>query len=183
MKRVYLVHSWSGSSMSEPWFSWLKKELAKKKIEFYAFDFPNSEKPTIKEWVGFLKEKAKDVDEETYFIGHSIGCQTIMRYLEGLPENKKIGGCIFVAGWFNLTELSDEEKVTAESWLNRPIKCDKVKKHTANFLAIFSDDDPYVPLSDAEIFKEKLGAKIVIKHGEEHFNETKEIKEILEAIR
>ena len=29
----------------------------------------------------------------------------------------------------------------------------KIKSHTNNFLAIFSDDDPFVPLTDIDLFK------------------------------
>lgn len=188
MKKVYLIHGWGGNDSSEGWFGWLKDELRKKKIKITGFNMPNTNYPKIKEWVDFLKEniKEKDLNKETYFIGHSIGCQAILRYLEQLPENIKIGGCVFVAGWFNLKKETyevEEDRKIAGPWLETSIDLKKVKKHTNNFLAIFSDNDPYVPLSDSEIFKEKLNAKIIIKHNEGHFNETQEIKEIRDFIK
>jgi uncharacterized protein len=183
MKKVYLIHGWGGNSSSEPWFSWLKRQLLKNKIEFHSFDFPDTDNPKIKEWVDFLDSNIKELDDETYLIGHSIGCQTIMRYLEKLPNNKKIAGCIFVAGWFNLKGLSQEEKEIAKPWLETLLDFNQIKKHTNNFLVILSDNDPSVPLTDEIIFKEKLGARVIIKHNEEHFNKTQEIKELLEAIK
>ena len=33
-----------------------------------------------------------------------------------------------------------------------------------------SDDDPYVPLEHGDIFKEKLGAKLVVEHHMKHFS-------------
>ena len=39
-----------------------------------------------------------------------------------------------------------------------------------------------VPVSDSKLFERRLDAKVIIKSNEEHFNETKEIKEILEFI-
>lgn len=180
MKKVYLVHGWSGSSDSEPWFKWLKEQLSNK-IKIYSFDMPDTDNPKIDSWVNFLQKNIK-IDEETYFIGHSIGCQAIMRYLEKLDESKEIAGCIFVAGWFNLNNLSEEEKQIAKTWIETKINFDKIKKHTDNFLVILSDNDPYVPLTDKKIFENKLDAKVIIKH-EEHFNNTKEIKEILEFIK
>ena len=51
---------------------------------------PNSENPKIEKWVKYLEENIKSVDEQTYFIGHSIGCQTIMRFLEKLHKHKKL---------------------------------------------------------------------------------------------
>lgn len=183
MKKVYLIHGWGGSSDSEPWFSWLREELSKNKIKIYSFDMPDTDNPRIDSWMSFLQKNIKDIDEETYFIGHSIGCQTIMRFLETLNENKKIAGCVFVAGWFNLNNQSEEEMQIANPWIETKINFDKIKKHTNNFLVILSDNDPYVPLSDGNIFRNKLNAKVIIKPDEEHFNDTKEIKEILEFIR
>ena len=188
MKRAYLIHGWGGSDSSEGWFGWLKKELKDREIEVTSFNMPNTDEPKIKEWIGFLKENVKNINEETYFIGHSIGCQAILRFLEQLPENIKIKACIFVAPWMHLDKKTIEEEgeevvKIAKPWIETPIDFEKVKKHTPNFLTIFSDNDFYVPLSDSEIFKEKLNAKIIIKNNEEHFNETKEIKEIMDFIK
>lgn len=186
MKKVYLIHGWGGGPESESWFPWIKQEMRKKGFDVEIPKMPNSENPKINEWVGFLKKTIKSLDENTYFIGHSIGCQAILRYLEQLPENVKIKGVIFVAGWFDLLDTSyeeEEEKEIAKPWIQTPIKFEKVKKHTNNFLAIFSEDDPCVPLSDSKKFKEKLNAKIIIKKNEEHFNKTKEIPEITEFIK
>ncbi len=186
MKKVYLIHGWEGGPSSEPWFEWLKQELPKMNIKIDALEMPHPDIPKIEEWVGYLMNTVKEIDEETYFIGHSIGCQTIMRYLEKLPENIKIAGCVFVAGWFNLKEETyegEDDKEIARPWLENKIYLEKVKKHTKNFLAIFSDNDPFVPISDAKLFKEKLGAEIVIKKNHEHFTEINEIPEILEFLK
>ena len=109
-----------------------------------------------------------------------------LRFLEKLPKKTKIGGCIFIAGWFNLKEetyeLEDDRKI-AEPWIKTPIDFKKIKQHTNRFLAIFSDNDPNVPVSDSKIFKTKLNAKIIIKDNEGHFNETEEIPQIIGFIK
>lgn len=186
MKKVYLVHGWDGSPSSEPWFKWLKQELPKMNVKIDALEMPHSKTPEIEEWVSYLMNTVKEIDRETYFIGHSIGCQAIMRYLEKLPESIKIAGCVFVAGFFNLKEEAyedEEDREIAKPWIETPISFEKIKNHTINFLAIFSKDDPDVPVSDSELFKERLGAKIILKNNEEHFNKTGEIQEILEFIK
>lgn len=170
MKKVYMIHGW-GESSEDSWFPWLKKELEKKKIKVRIFDMPESENPKIETWVKHLEENVKDVDENTYFIGHSIGCQTIMRFLEKMHKHKKIGGCIFVSGWFNLINLEPEEMKIAHPWLTSPVEFSRIIDHCNNFLAIFSRDDPYVPLEDSEIFREKLGARIFIEKNKGHFEE------------
>ena len=188
MKKAYLIHGWEGNPET-CWFPWLKKELEAKGFEVVAPAMPNTEEPKIEEWVGHLKEIVtqgrtqkniqknvftrgiKDVDEETYFIGHSIGCQAIMRYLETL-DDVKVGGLVFVAGWFNLPWLeTQEEKDIAKPWLEKPIDTDKIKKMSKKIICIFSDNDPDVPLSDSELFKERLGAEIIIEKGMGHFDD------------
>ncbi|MDP3992003.1 MAG: alpha/beta fold hydrolase [Candidatus Pacearchaeota archaeon] len=183
MKKAYIIHGWGGSSSSEPWFQWLKKEVGKKGYTVSFFDMPNTDNPKIEEWVGYLENKIKNVDEKTYFIGHSIGCQTILRFLEKLHKHKKVGGCVFVAPWFNLINQEPEELKIAHPWTNTKIDFSRILDHCSNFLAIFSDNDPYVHLDEVKKFRENLGAKIIIKKNEEHFNETEKIPEILGFLR
>lgn len=183
--KVYLIHGWGGDSEGG-WFDWLKKVLPEKGFEVEAFDMPNTFKPKIEEWVGYLEEKISqdEINERTYFIGHSIGCQTIMRFLEKLHKHKRIAGAIFVAGWFDLIGFEMEEEMEiAHPWIHNKINFERVLDHTNNFLAIFSDNDPYVKLDEVEKFKENLGAKTVVKKGLGHFNEVSEIKEILDFVK
>ncbi len=184
MKKVYLIHGWGGTG-SGGWFNWLKQELPKKGFEVESFDMPNTETPKIEEWVGYLEEKINldEIDERTYFIGHSIGCQTIMRFLEKLHKHKKVGGCVFVAGWFDLIGLEKEEFEIAHPWINLEIHFERILDHCNNFLALFSDNDSLVHLDEVEKFKNNLDAKIIIKHDKGHFNEVEKIPEILEFVK
>ena len=182
-KKIYLVHGWGGSSSGVDWFNWLKDELSKKGHEVIAFDMPNAEYPKIEEWVKYLEENIKDVDENTYFVGHSVGCQTIIRFLEKLHRHKRIGGCVFVSGWFKVINLEPEELEIAHPWMNTKIEFERVLDHCNKFLAIFSDNDPYVHVDEAKEFKKILGARTIIKKKEGHFNETKKIPEVYEFLK
>jgi predicted alpha/beta hydrolase family esterase len=181
MKRAFLVHGWGGSP-EEAWFPWLKKELENKGFKVNALKMPNTENPKIAEWVPFLAKQVGKCDEETFFAGHSIGCQTIMRYLETLPEDVKVGGVVFVAGWFGLKGLDSYEKLIAKPWLETQIDFSKLLEHTKKFAAIFSDDDHFVPIEDQKIFKEKLGAKIIVESKQGHFDEVEKVPSALDAI-
>ena len=171
-KRVFIVHGWGGYP-EEGWFPWLKKELEAKGFTVHIPQLPDADNPRIFNWVPKLAEVVGVPDEQTYFIGHSIGCQTIARYLEALPEGTKIGGAVFVAGFFKrLTGLEDEPgvKETDRHWLETPIDLSMVKSRLGKSIAIFSDNDPYVPLDNQDNFRDKLDAKIVIEHGKGHFS-------------
>jgi predicted alpha/beta hydrolase family esterase len=169
VKRVFIVHGWEGFP-EEGWFPWLKTELEKKGIITQVLKMPDSAHPKIRPWTSYLATKVKNVDTETYFVGHSIGCQTILRYLEKSKGNT--GGCVFVAGWFTLSSAATttrEGKTIAKPWLSTPIDCVTVRKKMKQAIAVFSDNDPYVPLHNAEMFKVELGSRIIILKNKKHF--------------
>jgi len=182
MKRVYIIHGW-GLDSNMPWIKWLESELNKRKnVEVHTLDMPNTESPKIEEWVGYLKTKVGIIDDTTYFIGHSIGCQTIMRFLEKLPKSEHIKGCAFVAPWFDIINLEDDEVAIAHPWMNSKINFERLEQHTGNFLAIFSNNDPYVSEREIKKFRD-FGAKVIIKKDEGHFDNTQRIQEVLEFIK
>lgn len=180
MKKVFIIHGWGGSP-EQDWLQWLKKELESREFKVEVPNMPDSMKPKIESWVSKLSKVVGEPDKETYFVGHSVGCQAIIRYLEQLPENVKIGGIIFVAGWFNLKDETWDEDYTKEianPWINTQIDFEKVKQHTNKFIDIASNNDPYVPLSDINIFKEKLGAEIIMIGDKGHICEESGVKEL-----
>ena len=177
-KIVFIIHGWVGYP-KEGWFSWLKKEFEKRGFKVFVPKMPDAGKPKINAWVSKLRKLAKDADENTYFVGHSIGCQAIMRYLEKLPKGKKVGGAIFVAGWTSLTNQTPEEKPIAKPWLETKINFAKVKKSAKKFVAVFSNNDPYAPFSkNSKVFKQKLGAKIILEKNKSHFSGSDGVKKL-----
>lgn len=168
IKRVVIIHGWGGNPQ-EGWFPWIKKELEKCGVEVLVPPMPNPETPKISEWVPFLYEQVGEPDGNTFLIGHSIGCQTILRYLEKVKN--KVGGAIFVAGWFELKGLSEEEKAIARPWVERPVDFEKVKQNLSKVIAFFSNNDPFVDLElNRKIFQDNLGAEIKIEDKKGHFS-------------
>lgn len=136
---------------------------------------PDSENPKKAAWVNHLINLVKIVDKDTYFVGHSIGCKAVLRYLETLRSKEKVGGAVLVAGWVTLTNMDertpDEIKVIND-WVNPPFDFKKIRSHCDNFVAIFSDDDPEVPLQEnRETYEKELGAKIIVEKAKGHFTE------------
>lgn len=179
MKKIYIIHRWDGKPESD-WYSWLKKELERKynkkdrdsRIEVRILKMPNTEEPVIREWVDYLKKAVPSPDKNTYFVGHSIGCQAIMRYLETF-DNVKISGALFVAGWFYLENLEDEEvKKIAAPWLKDSINLEKVRKSIGDLRVILSNNDPYDCVGkNKERFEQKLNATVLIEKDGGHFTE------------
>lgn len=183
MKKIYLVHCWDGTS-SDGWYPWITEKLNNNNIEVIKFDMPNTSSPTIKEWVETLNSKVDKLNNEIYFIGHSIGCQTIMRYLE-TKEITKIGGILFVAPWLDLLPQAIEDEKSyniAQPWLNTPINFEKIKQFTNNINCIFSDDDYFVPLDQEKEFRSKINAKTIIIKNKGHISQDDNIYELQEIV-
>jgi len=174
MKRLFIVHGWGGSP-NEIFYQMIKRELEVERWKVFPLKMPTPDKPEIKTWVSTLKKAVDNPDKETYFYGHSVGCQTILRFLQALPDNTEVGGALFSAGWINIKpetykmEGEEETKEIVKPWIESPIDLAKAKQHCKKFIAIFSDNDPYVPLSDKDIFENELKAKTLVEHNRDHF--------------
>jgi len=172
MKRVVIAHGWEGNP-EEGWFPWLRKQLEDNGFEVIIPQLPNPISPRIKTWVPALAAAVGTPDEQTYLIGHSMGCQAVARYLEGLPVGQTVGGAIFVAGFFKrLTNLDGDanSRETEKDWLSSKPDFEKIKTHLRRSIAIFSDDDPFVPSDNADDYRDQLGSEIIVKPGMKHFN-------------
>lgn len=183
MKRAYLIHGWGGGP-NEHWFPWLARELERDGFEVFQPEMPDTDKPEIDAWVNALTEVIENPGEDVFLVGHSIGCQAIMRYLETREE--KFGGAVFVAGWFFLQNLEEEEEkfLTREPWLTRPIDLAKVKQNlNGKLTVILSDNEPYGFVSENKnVFEDGLGAKVIIEHEKGHFTEEDGVVELPSAL-
>ena len=166
MKRIFIIHRWSGGP-DDDWRPWLTAELQKRGYEVVVPAMPDTDTPVIEKWVNHIKEIVRTPTPDTFFVAHSIGGQAVLRYLETAPS--RIGGAVFVSGWFKLENLEDEEtEAIAKPWVETPIDFAAVKKNLPQATLIISDNDPYGAFEEnTQKFKE-LGANIVVLHGAGH---------------
>ncbi len=183
MKRAIIVHGWDFNPNMN-WYPWLKEELEKKGYRVIVPSMPETSEPKIKNWISHLKKTIGKLDENTLLIGHSMGCQTIMRYLEGSDYDKKVN-VIFVAGWFKLNNLEGEEvESIAKPWLDTPINFNKIKSKINSIIVLLSSNEPYNCLKEnGKTFKEKLGAKVLTLKNKGHFTEEDNIKKLPEILQ
>lgn len=160
MKTAIIVHGWEGASTKD-WMPWTKDALEKIGVKVVMPDMPHTEKPEIGEWVKYLTSVVGTPDKNIYFIGHSIGCQTILRYLETLTT--PVGGAIFVAGWFTLANLEGPEAdAIAKPWIQTPMDFKKIKANLPRSIVMIGDNDVWVPYEETKKqFKERLGSEVV----------------------
>ena len=95
-KRVFIIHGWEGNPDIH-WFPWLRKELKHRGYEVIVPRMPNVMNPEFKSWISYLKEIVTSPDGNTFFVGHSLGCIAVLRFIETLKE--EVGGAVLVAGF------------------------------------------------------------------------------------
>lgn len=175
-KRAFLIHGWEGYP-EEGWRPWLKKELEKRGFEVFVPAMPNANFPIQRQWVAHLQKLVSKPTKVDFFVGHSLGCITILRILERLKEREKVGGAVLVAGFTD--DLSIKEITT---FFKDKINFEKIRKACPKFIAIHSDNDPWVDLKYGDILKEKLGAKLIVEHNKKHFSGDDNIFELPSAL-
>ncbi len=175
-KKAILIHGWEGTP-DEGWRPWLKNKLEEQGFEVLAPAMPDTDNTKMEAWLEHLNKLIDNVDENYYFVGHSLGCITILRYLELLNENQEVGGAVLVAGF--TSNLGYDE---LDSFFQTKINWDKIKSSCKKFVAIHSDNDPFVSLHYGDIFKENLNAEIIIKQNMKHFSGDDDINELPSAL-
>ncbi len=182
MKRLFIVHGWGGSP-KEPLVAWFGEQGTKLGFETTVLEMPNSQVPTIDAWIKHLDEVVMYPDENTYFVGHSIGFQAIIRYLQS-ADSPKTGNVLGIGSWFALIGInSPENKDIARPWLENPIDFVKLRKIVPSFTVILSDNDKFVPFKEnEELFKKNLNAKIIVEHEKGHFTEEDGVRDLQVAL-
>lgn len=131
------------------------------------FKMPNTDSPQYSEWIPFLKEKIIcNQDEEVCLVGHSLGCISILQYLNTIQEDVNVSAAVLVAGFassIHFTELN--------SFFEVPLDQKKIRKVCKKIIAISSDNDPHVPFSQAEELRDLFGAELITIHNGLHLNE------------
>jgi len=181
MKRVVLIHGWGGTPKNH-WFPWLKKELENKDFEVLVPVMPDTHKPRPEPWINKIKEILSEPNEDTFLVGHSIGCWAILKYLQSI--DKKVGGAVLVAPWFVVKREGDyKDKDITDTWTKISLDFEKIKQAANNFTAVFSDDDPDVPLEYAKILKENINSKTIIEHNKGHFTMENNISQLPSVLK
>ncbi len=170
MKTAILIHGWGGSPKKD-WFGWASKEIVKQGYNVICPEMPESDEPKISLWVNKLTQILNVTNEEIILVGHSIGCQSILRTLSEIDVKSNIKKIILVAPWWFLT-IGESEEIVAKPWYEQNIDFSKIENNYEDITCFFSDNDPVVPLNiNKYFFVEKINPKIVIQKEMGHFSE------------
>lgn len=170
---IYIVHGFD-SAANKNWFEWLEKKLVADGNEVKIFTMPNPQNPTLQEWTKAIKEQAVKLDENTYFVGHSLGCISILRYIEGLDLKTKIGGIVLVSGFDKPLSILP----VLDPFVAKPLDSNKIVSIVKKRIVISAKDDQIVPTEFSKALATKLKAKFIQTPKGNHFMDSDGFKEL-----
>jgi len=162
------------SLITSNWYQYVKDELEKLGCEVIAENMPDPKLARKEIWIPFIKDKISS-DENATLIGHSSGAAAILKFLE---ENKcKLA---IIVGAYH-SDLGDElEKKSG--YFDEPWKWDQIKNNAKKIVIFASQDDPYIPVSEPRLIKEKVDAEYHEYVDEGHFGADENKKEFPELV-
>ncbi|MCG9513814.1 alpha/beta hydrolase [Acinetobacter pittii] len=160
MRQIFVLHGYS-ASIDDHWFLDLKHQIEDEHTTVTLIPFPDSENPDVEAWQKVLDQQIPSVDENTYFVAHSLGVITLLHFLQR-HQYQNIGGMILVSGFSGF--ISDS------SVLNSYITKSKVDtndfKGIKKKLVYLSDNDDLVPPKlTIELAKEIDAPYITVPNG------------------
>ncbi|MBT8493665.1 MAG: alpha/beta hydrolase [Deltaproteobacteria bacterium] len=185
MTRLVLAPRWSGTAAHD-WYPWLDGQLDDQLVVISPDDPDN---PEVERWpkrIAEILSADPDALAETVLIGHSVGCQAILRAAAQL-NGGVVPATLLVAGWWAV----DEPWESILPWMEPPGPLGEIASRLGTVRVLISTDDPFTAdyRSNAEHWRNRLGAEVEIVADARHFNQRHEpsvlaaLRELLAAAR
>ncbi|NHQ85469.1 serine hydrolase family protein [Iodobacter sp. HSC-16F04] len=162
MPTLYIIHGYDAAP-SHHWFPWLQDQLATLGVPCHILEMPNSGQPDLNAWLTKIEQSVAVHNEDVYFVGHSLGCITVLRHLERI--NQAIGGVVLVAGFAGAVPLLPQlDEFTAQ-----PLNTTHLRQLIRQRSVIAADNDATIPFALTKALGQQLDAQFLIVKNGGHF--------------
>lgn len=175
--RVLVVPRWAGSPTSDyyPWLTAALRDRLGGGLDVRALAMPEPGTPRVDTWPAALLEQAgsdRAALARTLLVGHSVGCQTVLRALAAMEEGTTVGGALLVAAWFRV----DRPWETILPWMQIDYDVARARARTPWLDVLLSDNDPFTADFEeaAAWFRDRAAADVTVVQGAKHFNAAEE---------
>lgn len=161
--QAYIVHGYDASPQSH-WFAQLKEKFEANGVKTEILSLPEPAAPKLNEWLAVLKERVI-LGRQTYLVGHSLGCPTILNFLQKYGANDGVAGVTLVSGLAKPLrgfEILDE-------FTSGGFDFAFIKSRALNRAVIAAKDDYVVPFEFSRELAEQLDAKFYPVQKGGHF--------------
>eukprot|EP00035_Acanthoeca_spectabilis_P027271 m.465973 g.465973 ORF g.465973 m.465973 type:complete len:192 (+) comp24764_c0_seq1:157-732(+) len=138
-------------------------------------NMPDPVRAREKIWVPFMRDKL-NVGAGTVVIGHSSGAVAAMR----LAEEHQVKGLVLVSACH--TDLGSKSERQA-GYYSRPWQWEKIKSHSGFILQYHSDDDPFIPIEEAQHVAQNLESEYHELPGQSHYFTFDSVQPMLQELR
>lgn len=163
---IVILHGTMGSPEGN-WFPWLKAEMEKRGHTVYVPRLPTPEGQTKDEWCAALREQAPLFGKDTVLVGHSCGALFVLHILEVVRN--PVAKAVLVSPFMSALGNETFDRLNA-SFVNHDFDWAAVKRNAGEIVLLHGDDDPYVPLAEAQKVAGKVGQPLTIVPGGGHLN-------------
>lgn len=188
--RVVIVPRWAGGA-TDDWYPWIREQLRLDpggELRVEIVELPNPDAPVIDQCVAELTSKLGAELEDlrsTILVGHSVGCQALLRYLAELTPSPASASSssagvevgperlLCVAGWWTI----DEPWPSIRPWIDTSLDLPRLRANTAGGVTVLlSDDDPFTRdwRENKATWEQRLDADVRVASGGRHFNGAQE---------
>ena len=150
------------------WYAWLDKRLRDcgRFDEVMCQTMPDPHKARRSVWLPFMLSTLGCSQPDTIVVGHSSGAVAAMRLL----EEHRLAGCVLVSACH--TDLGDAGEAASGYYppSGGEWKWSQIRENSGgNIVILHSDNDPFIPISEAQHVAEKLGVPLRVHPGRSHF--------------
>ncbi len=179
MIRVILLHGNGGSTGSDNWQPYIKRELEKLGVVCLSPDLPDNVLARKDHWFPYFEKELK-LSENDIVVGHSSGALAILKY----AETHKLGGSVLVGVYY--TDLGYEDERTS-GYFDTSWDWESIKANQPWNVIFASADDPYIPIEEPLYIRDRVGSEYHQLEGEGHFggstNPKLEFSELLTCLK
>lgn len=166
MKNIFIIHGLGGHPQ-ENWFPWFKKELEREGNSIIVPQFPHPFEPQLSEWLEHFEQYREQISKNTILVGHSLGVTFILRFLE--RTDIRVDSCFLVAG--AIEPMGNDFDPLVANFFKDPYDWKTIRSRS-NFFSVFhANNDPYIPLTQAQKITRELHADFHLIPGGGHLNE------------
>lgn len=161
--KVYIIHGYT-ASIHANWFPWLKEQLVARGAFVEVIELPHPNQPIATAWLKQVHERIGTPDQQTYIVGHSLGCITALLYMQQQLElaSVSLGGALLVSGFdewlYTLPELVDFVQI--------PVQFEPLIHAIQQRIVVAAADDEIVPVIFSRRLAEHMQAELYeLEHG------------------
>lgn len=176
MKKVFIIHGLNGEP-NGGWRPYLMRELAQQDIYACALSMPTPDAPVLSEWVAeIVRHIDRNPADEITLVGHSLGGAAILHYLQSASA-RIISSAVFVS-----TPCAPTGNPAISEFLASPFAWSRIREKAGRVSVVHGDNDPLVPLADAETIARELGGALTVIPNGQHLNGSAGFTELPELL-